>query len=59
MRYVKNNFLDGPRQDAYDLVTGTWVPRKGDRRPFVDHRPLLTRMVSVHLLLLSDVPSHD
>ncbi|BGP50703.1 Phosphoinositide phosphatase sac1 [Rhodotorula kratochvilovae] len=30
MRYVKNNFLDGPRQDAYDLVTGTWVPRRGE-----------------------------
>ncbi|GAA5985256.1 hypothetical protein JCM10908_002588 [Rhodotorula pacifica] len=29
IRYVKNNFLDGPRQDAYDLVTGTWVPTKG------------------------------
>lgn len=28
MRYVKNNFLDGPRQDAYDLVTGTWQPRR-------------------------------
>ncbi|GAA6005280.1 hypothetical protein JCM11491_002644 [Sporobolomyces phaffii] len=28
MRYVKNNFLDGPRQDAYDLVTGTWRPRR-------------------------------
>ncbi|BGP13525.1 hypothetical protein JCM10213_005361 [Rhodosporidiobolus nylandii] len=30
VRYIKNNFLDGPRQDAYDLVTGTWVPRKGE-----------------------------
>ncbi|KWU45084.1 hypothetical protein RHOSPDRAFT_33333 [Rhodotorula sp. JG-1b] len=29
IRYVKNNFLDGPRQDAYDLVTGTWVPTEG------------------------------
>ncbi|KAI8459842.1 pyridoxal phosphate-dependent transferase [Phakopsora pachyrhizi] len=24
MRYVKSNFLDGPRQDSYDLVTGSW-----------------------------------
>ncbi|CEQ41659.1 SPOSA6832_03410 [Sporobolomyces salmonicolor] len=30
IRYVKNNFLDGPRQDAYDLVTGTWQPRRGE-----------------------------
>ncbi|GAA5949454.1 hypothetical protein JCM3765_002666 [Sporobolomyces pararoseus] len=28
MRYIKNNFLDGPRQDAYDLITGVWKPRQ-------------------------------
>lgn len=28
-RYVRNNFFDGPRQDAYDLFTGAWTPRKG------------------------------
>ncbi|PWN22634.1 hypothetical protein BCV69DRAFT_280226 [Microstroma glucosiphilum] len=28
-RYVKNNFFDGPRQDAYDLFTGSWKPEKG------------------------------
>ena len=52
MRYVKNNFLDGPRQDAYDLVTGTWQPRKGDSQPFVDHRPLLTRIVRICFMIL-------
>ncbi|KAH9818855.1 SacI homology domain-containing protein [Melampsora americana] len=26
MRYIKNNFLDGPRQDSYDLFTGAWLP---------------------------------
>ncbi|WAQ89699.1 hypothetical protein PtA15_11A390 [Puccinia triticina] len=30
MRYVKNNFLDGPRQDSYDLFTGAWVPPASD-----------------------------
>lgn len=30
-RYVKNNFFDGSRQDAYDLFTGAWTPRKGVR----------------------------
>jgi hypothetical protein len=45
VRYIKNNFLDGPRQDAYDLVTGTWVPRKDADVPFVDKRPLVTRLV--------------
>ncbi|KAG6820754.1 hypothetical protein H0H93_012018 [Arthromyces matolae] len=28
LRYVKNNYFDGARQDAFDLVTGTWIPRK-------------------------------
>lgn len=28
-RYFKNNFFDGPRQDAYDLFTGAWTPQKG------------------------------
>jgi hypothetical protein len=45
MRYVKNNFLDGSRQDAYDLVTGTWQPSKDSHQAFIDRRPLLTRVV--------------
>jgi hypothetical protein len=44
MRYVKNNFLDGPRQDAYDLVTGSWVARKG-QAPWRDERVLVTKLV--------------
>ncbi|BGP34362.1 Phosphoinositide phosphatase sac1 [Rhodotorula toruloides] len=43
IRYIKNNFLDGPRQDAYDLVTGTWVPRKGEELGWVDKRELAVR----------------
>ncbi|CAL1696347.1 unnamed protein product [Somion occarium] len=43
MRWLKNNFFDGARQDAYDLMTGAWVPRRNwtpsslvtDRRPLV------------------------
>ncbi|KAK1229807.1 Phosphoinositide phosphatase sac1 [Marasmius sp. AFHP31] len=27
LRYLKNNHFDGARQDAFDLVTGNWVPR--------------------------------
>ncbi|KAK7694319.1 hypothetical protein QCA50_001501 [Cerrena zonata] len=42
-RYLKNNFFDGARQDAYDLMTGAWVPKRNwspsslvaDRRPLV------------------------
>lgn len=45
IRYVKNNFLDGPRQDSYDLVTGAWVPRKGETS-WGDERDIITRAVS-------------
>jgi len=51
VRYIKNNFLDGPRQDAYDLVTGTWVPRKDGNVLFADNRPLLTRLMPLILLI--------
>jgi len=26
-RYIKNNYFDGTRQDAFDLVTGAWLPQ--------------------------------
>ena len=47
MRYVKNNYFDGPRQDAFDLVTGAWVPRgpSSAYALFFDPRPLFTRAV--------------
>ena len=35
-RYTKNNFFDGQRQDAYDLITGAWDPQSD--MPFVDTR---------------------
>jgi len=43
MRYVRNNFFDGDRQDAYDLLTGAWVARKGGIPPLIDTRPVLMR----------------
>lgn len=56
IRYVKNNFLDGPRQDAYDLVTGTWVPFKGggaDEAGWMsDRRDLAVRAVRLLALFL-------
>ncbi|KAG7558217.1 hypothetical protein FFLO_02870 [Filobasidium floriforme] len=45
MRYVKNNFFDGSRQDAYDVLTGAWVARRGAIPPLSDTRPFLTRMM--------------
>lgn len=44
VRYLKNNFFDGPRQDAYDLVTGSWRPVQGggtDQLPSATLPPLL------------------
>ncbi|KAI5478928.1 inositol/phosphatidylinositol phosphatase [Pseudohyphozyma bogoriensis] len=43
IRYIKNNFLDGPRQDAYDLVSGAWIPRKGEEQSWIDERAPITR----------------
>lgn len=46
-RYFKNNFADGPRQDAFDLFLGAYVPDSGlgASRTFVDRRPLLIQAV--------------
>ncbi|KAK9459294.1 SacI homology domain-containing protein [Lipomyces oligophaga] len=40
-RYARNNFFDGPRQDAFDLFLGNHHPQEVSETPFVDHRPLL------------------
>ncbi|CED82637.1 Putative phosphoinositide phosphatase [Phaffia rhodozyma] len=45
VRYVKNNYLDGSRQDALDLLTGAWSVRRGSTSPFVDTRPILMRIM--------------
>lgn len=49
-RYIKNNFFDGPRQDAYDLMTGAWQPKKGEDAG-VDTRSVVTRAVPYIILL--------
>ncbi|KAF9056681.1 inositol/phosphatidylinositol phosphatase [Panaeolus papilionaceus] len=46
MRYIKNTFFDGARQDGFDLITGNWVPRKNPSSALflvTDARPLVTR----------------
>jgi hypothetical protein len=47
MRYVKNNFFDGDRQDSYDILTGAWVEKRGGIPPLTDTRPLIMRAVSL------------
>ncbi|CAO1596209.1 Phosphoinositide phosphatase sac1 [Xanthoria calcicola] len=64
-RYVKNNFSDGPRQDAFDLFLGTFLPDSssiGSGRAFVDRRPVLIQSIpyvlaaSVFMVLISSLP---
>jgi hypothetical protein len=40
-RYVRNNYMDGPRQDAFDLFLGTYLPNPSTYTVFADRRPLL------------------
>lgn len=47
-RYVRNNFLDGPRQDGFDVLLGTYLP--SDSMPaniqmFLDRRPLVIQAI--------------
>ncbi|KAL8717561.1 MAG: hypothetical protein Q9225_005210 [Loekoesia sp. 1 TL-2023] len=47
-RYVKNNFGDGPRQDAFDLFLGAFLPDSsgvGTSQVFVDRRPVLIQAI--------------
>ncbi|RMZ82968.1 hypothetical protein DV737_g1831, partial [Chaetothyriales sp. CBS 132003] len=47
-RYVRNNFLDGPRQDSFDLFLGAYLPSAsgaGLSLTFADRRPLLVQAV--------------
>lgn len=63
-RYVKNNFGDGPRQDAFDLFLGVYTPSTsslGRNEIFKDRRPLLIQSVpyllatSLFLILISSL----
>ncbi|EME49197.1 hypothetical protein DOTSEDRAFT_68070 [Dothistroma septosporum NZE10] len=47
-RYVRNNFADGPRQDAFDLFLGAYSPETagiGSAHQFADRRPLIVQAV--------------
>lgn len=54
VRYVRNNFYDGPRQDAYDLFLGNHLPFESVDPPFGDLRPLWVQSVP-YLMLGSTV----
>jgi hypothetical protein len=47
-RYAKNNFLDGPKQDAFDLFLGVHLPSTKNisvNSVFVDRRPVLIQSI--------------
>jgi phosphatidylinositol 4-phosphatase len=47
-RYFKNNFLDGPRQDSFDLFLGTYLPGSasiGAGAVFADRRPIMIQSI--------------
>lgn len=47
-RYIKNNFLDGPRQDSFDLFLGVYQPGTASVGPslvFADRRPVLIQSI--------------
>ena len=46
-RYVKNNFFDVTKQDAFDLVLGNYEPWEmlSQSHIFADHRPLFIQSV--------------
>ncbi|CZT44586.1 probable synaptojanin-1 [Rhynchosporium secalis] len=44
-RYAKNNFADGPKQDAFDLFLGNYLPDSSTNPVFVDQRPLLIQSI--------------
>ena len=46
-RYIKNNFLDGPRQDGFDVFLGAYRPAAylGGILTFTDRRPMLLQAI--------------
>jgi hypothetical protein len=50
-RYFRNNFGDGPRQDAFDLFLGAYQPNMSSTAAmFVDKRPLVIQSIPYVLL---------
>jgi hypothetical protein len=45
VRYILNNYADGPRQDAYDLFLGRYQASEIHDSPFGDFRPVFVQTV--------------
>ncbi|KAF8941493.1 hypothetical protein BGZ58_007860 [Dissophora ornata] len=50
IRYVKNNFMDGARQDAYDLFL-VYDVHEGGSDPLIDGRPLHLKLIPLGLVV--------
>ncbi|CDH18096.1 probable Phosphoinositide phosphatase SAC1 [Zygosaccharomyces bailii ISA1307] len=47
-RYYKNNLMDGPRQDSYDLFLGNFRPYMSSlKSPFSDKRPWSVQIIPI------------
>jgi hypothetical protein len=47
-RYLRNNFLDGPRQDGFDIFLGAYLPEDsalGSLLLFIDRRPVIIQAI--------------
>ncbi|KAJ5096066.1 hypothetical protein NUU61_005422 [Penicillium alfredii] len=47
-RYVRNNFMDGPRQDGFDVFLGTYLPSDSTSphvQTMLDRRPLVVQAI--------------
>ncbi|KAL1961028.1 hypothetical protein VTO42DRAFT_4916 [Malbranchea cinnamomea] len=60
-RYIRNNFMDGPRQDAFDLFLGAYLPSYtgSNLLLLVDRRPVIIQAIpyilgaSIFLILVA------
>ncbi|KAI9930967.1 hypothetical protein ASPWEDRAFT_124494 [Aspergillus wentii DTO 134E9] len=61
-RYLRNNFMDGPRQDGFDVFLGTYLPPDstlGSFQLFFDRRPIIIQSIpyifaaSIFMILVS------
>ncbi|KAF9298593.1 hypothetical protein BGZ88_005810 [Linnemannia elongata] len=51
VRYIKNNYLDGTRQDAYDLFLGVFDLQEAGSAPIVEGQPLILKALPIVLLV--------
>ncbi|KAG0374584.1 hypothetical protein BGX24_010218 [Mortierella sp. AD032] len=51
VRYIKNNYLDGARQDAYDLFLGVFDLQETGAAPIVEAQPIVLKSLPALLLV--------